>query len=209
MKGVVLSSSERSQVRKQTHKRKKHGILGKLEKKSVYFCKWWILRARFNSVTVDCADEYHIKYVTMLSTKVTHHRRRLQTAFEEGLWQLSHNLAVNRGSTKMRHNWTQWQTIEAPHTTTIASSQVVCKKTACFIYFCCKQGFDPWHCIWLKRNISNALNALHDHSSWFQPSTFSNYSKKMLKALTGLTNEHLHLSGKFQKSQYKTSVFDN
>lgn len=42
--------------------------------------------------------------------KVTHHRRRLQTAFSENLWQLSHNVAVNWDSTKMRHSWTQRQT---------------------------------------------------------------------------------------------------
>lgn len=96
------------------------------------------------------------------------------------------HLAENQGSTKMRHGWTQWQTTAAPHITTIGFTQGNHKKTAFLIYFYCKKGLHPQHSIWLERSINNALNTLHDHSTWFHPSTFSKHSKIILKALMGL-----------------------
>lgn len=103
-KGVVLSSSGRSQVRRQERKRKKRDILGKLEEKNVYFCKRQILHAHFNSSTVDPADECHIVLSVVTYLKVTHLRARSQTIFHKDLEQLSQNLAVNQGSTKTRHS---------------------------------------------------------------------------------------------------------
>lgn len=63
----------------------------------------------------------------------TQHGRRLQTAFSEGLWELSHNLAVNQAGRRWgTAECSNKRTREAPHTTTVISSQLICKITASF-----------------------------------------------------------------------------